>query len=181
MLGDSAGGATLPMTYEIRPAVASDQPFLWQMLYYAAHMDEGGESLESAHGNPLLAPYVEGYGRPGDLGVIAIDAATSTNAGAAWIRTMPAGWPLHRFVDAATPELAIAVTPAYVGRGAGTQMIARLMHSAAAIYPAIALSVRSNNPAKALYERMGFATVAEITNRVGSTSFIMRAALARPR
>ena len=94
---------------------------------------------------------------------------------------MPAGWPLHRFVDAATPELAIAVTPAYVGRGAGTQMIARLMHSAAAIYPAIALSVRSNNPAKALYERMGFATVAEITNRVGSTSFIMRAALARPR
>ena len=46
MLGDSAGGATLPMTYEIRPAVASDQPFLWQMLYYAAHMDEGGESLD---------------------------------------------------------------------------------------------------------------------------------------
>ena len=144
-------------------------------------MDEGGESLESARVNPILAPYVEGYGRPGDLGVIAIDAATSTNAGAAWIRTMPAGWPLHRFVDAAIPELAIAVVPAYVGRGAGTRMIAHLMDSAAAIYPAIALSVRSTNPAKALYERMGFATVAEITNRVGGTSFIMRAALARPR
>jgi len=169
------------MTYEIRPAVASDQSFLWQMLYYAAHMDEGGESLESARVNPMLAPYVEGYGRPGDLGVIAIDAAKSTNAGAAWIRTMPAGWPLHRFVDAAIPELAIAVVPAYVGRGAGTRMIAHLMDSAAAIYPAIALSVRSRNPAKALYERMGFATVAEIANRVGGTSFIMRAALARPR
>jgi GNAT superfamily N-acetyltransferase len=169
------------MTCEIRPAVASDQSFLWQMLYYAAHMDEGVEPIESARVNPMLAPYVEGYGRPGDLGVIAIEAATSTNDGAAWIRTMPAGWPLHRFVDAAIPELAIAVVPAYVGRGAGTRMIAHLMDSAAAIYPAIALSVRSTNPAKALYERMGFATVAEITNRVGGTSFIMRAALARPR
>jgi ribosomal protein S18 acetylase RimI-like enzyme len=169
------------MTCEIRPAVASDQPFLWQMLYYAAHMDEGAESLESARVNPMLAPYVEGYGRQGDLGVTAIDSITHTNAGAAWIRTMPAGRPLHRFVDAAIPELAIAVAPAYVGRGAGTRMIARLMDSAAAIYPAIALSVRSSNPSKALYERMGFATVAEITNRVGGTSFIMRAALARPR
>ena len=169
------------MTYEIRAAVASDQSFLWQMLYYAAHMDEGGESLEFARVNPTLAPYVEGYGRSGDLGVIAIDSLTHTNAGAAWIRTMPAGWPLHRFVDAATPELAIAVAPVYVGCGAGTQMIAHLMDSAAAIHPAIALSVRSSNPAKALYERMGFATVAEITNRVGGTSFIMRAALARPR
>lgn len=165
------------MKYELRAAVSDDQPFLWQMLYYAAHMDESGEPPESARANPELAPYVEGFGRRGDLGVIALESATGAPAGAAWIRTMPAAWPLYRFVAASTPELAIAVTPAHIGRGAGSLMIPCLLASAAALYPAVALSVRANNPAKSLYQRMGFTTVAEITNRVGGKSFIMRAGL----
>ena len=93
---------------------------------------------------------------------------------------MPPAWPLYRFVDAGTPELAIAVAPAHIGRGAGSQMIARLLADATAIYPAVALSVRAGNPAKALYECMGFVIVAEITNRVGGKSFIMRAPLTWP-
>ncbi len=165
------------MIYQLRLALTDDQPLLWQMLYYAAHMHESDEPLESARVNPDLMPYVEGYGRTGDLGVIAIDSEINAHIGAAWIRVMPPAWPLYRFVDAATPELAIAVTPAHVGRGAGTQMLARLLADAATIHSAIALSVRANNPAKALYERMGFAVLAEITNRVGGKSFIMRAAL----
>ena|SRR5579859_7767586 len=165
----------------LRTALPKDQPFLWEMLYYAAHMDEGGEPPESARTNPTLAPYVEGFGRPDDIGVIALDAATGALAGAAWIRRMPAAWPLYRFVDASTPELAIAVTPVHVGRGAGSLMLARLIADAAAIHSAIVLSVRSNNPAKALYERHGFSIVTEITNRVGSTSFIMNLALNRSR
>ena len=36
------------MDYTIRPVSTDETPFLWQMLYYAAHLDEGGESLESA-------------------------------------------------------------------------------------------------------------------------------------
>jgi ribosomal protein S18 acetylase RimI-like enzyme len=168
------------MIYELRVAAADDRPFLWQMLYYAAHMDESGEPLESARVNPDLIPYVEGFGRFGDVGVIAIDAATGNAVGAAWLRSMPATWPLYSFVDAATPELAIAVDPSHIGRGAGSQMLACLVNSAATIYPAVALSVRANNPAKALYERNGFVIVAEITNRVGGKSFIMRAALTRP-
>ncbi len=167
------------MTYELRAATRDDRDFLWQMLYYAAHMNEGGETPESARVNPDLRPYVEGFGRRGDLGVIAIDRATLTQAGAAWIRTMPAGWPLHRYVDATTPELAIAVAPEYIGRGVGSQMITQVLEAAAAIYPAVALSVRASNPAKRLYERMGFAIVAEITNRVGGKSVIMRATLGR--
>ena len=168
------------MTYELRAATAYDRAFLWKMLYYAAHMEESGEPPESALVNPDLVPYVEGFGRDGDLGVIAIEAATRMAAGAAWIRTMPATWPLYRFVDAATPELAIAVEPAHIGRGVGSQMIAHLLTSSAAIYPAVALSVRANNPAKALYERVGFVIVSTITNRAGGTSFIMQAALTRP-
>jgi ribosomal protein S18 acetylase RimI-like enzyme len=169
------------MTYALRPAIASDEPFLWQMLYYAAHMDESGEPLESAGFNPDLAPYVQGFGILGDLGIIASDATNGIAAGAAWIRVMPAGWALHRFIDAAIPELAIAVTPAHIGRGAGSQMLARLLADASPFYPAVALSVRENNPARALYERTGFATVATIANRVGGESLVMRATLVRSR
>jgi GNAT superfamily N-acetyltransferase len=168
------------MTWELREAVANDRPFLWRMLYYAAHMDETDESLQSVRSNPDLMPYVEGFGRPGDLGVIAFDSATRFSIGGAWIRVMPAGWPLYRFVDSTTPELAIAIAPAHVGRGAGSKMLARLLSDAAVIYPTIALSVRANNPAKVLYERMGFAIVAEITNRVGGKSYLMRARLGNP-
>jgi ribosomal protein S18 acetylase RimI-like enzyme len=165
----------------LRAAVPDDQPFLWQMLYYAAHMDESGETPESARANPDLAPYVEGFGRRDDCGVIALDDVTGARAGAAWIRRMPAAWPLYRFVEASTPELAIAVAPAHIGRGTGSLMLARLLADAAAIHCAIVLSVRASNPAKALYERLGFTTVAEITNRVGSTSLIMKVALTSAR
>jgi ribosomal protein S18 acetylase RimI-like enzyme len=158
----------------LRAAVPDDQPFLWQMLYYAAHMDESGESSESARTNPDLSPYVEGFGRSGDFGVIAVDTATGVRIGAAWIRQMPAMWPLYHFVAAVTPELEIAVRPAHIGRGAGSLMRARLLSYAAATHSSIVLSVRANNPAKTLYERLGFDIVAQITNRVGGKSFIMK-------
>jgi ribosomal protein S18 acetylase RimI-like enzyme len=168
------------MTYEIRAAHGDDREFLWQMLYYAAHMDESGEPPESARSNPDLRPYVEDFGRRGDIGVIAVDCASHAKAGAAWIRIMPAGWPLHHYVEATTPELAIAVAPEHLGHGAGSRMITQVLKAAAAIYPAVALSVRANNPARRLYERIGFAIIAEITNRVGGKSLIMRAKLSRP-
>jgi ribosomal protein S18 acetylase RimI-like enzyme len=162
------------MKIELRRAVPDDQEFLWQMLYYAAHMDEGGEAPESARSNPALAPYVEGFGQADDVGVIAIDTVSDERVGAAWIRPMPAAWPLYEVVEPGTPELAIAVTPLYIGRGVGGWMIARLLDDAVAYHRAIMLSVRANNPAKGLYERHGFRVVAEITNRVGSKSLIMK-------
>jgi len=36
--------------------------------------------------------------------------------------------------------------------------------------PAIVLTVRSDNPAKKLYEHFGFVTINEVTNRVGTSS-----------
>jgi hypothetical protein len=54
------------MTYELRTAVVNDHAFLWQMLYYAAYMNESCEPPpESARVNPDLLLYVEGLGRSG--------------------------------------------------------------------------------------------------------------------
>ncbi len=78
------------MNYTIRPALKFDEPFLWQMLYYAAHMDENGVAPESAQTNPDLAYYVENWTRrEGDLGFVAI-SSNGSSIGAAWISVMPA-------------------------------------------------------------------------------------------
>ena len=77
------------MDYRIRLVITEDEPFLWEMLYYAAHMDEGEEPLELAKTNPDLAPYVTNWGGTGDVGVIAIDSQTQAKVGAAWVRRMP--------------------------------------------------------------------------------------------
>jgi ribosomal protein S18 acetylase RimI-like enzyme len=160
------------MDYTIRPALKSDEPFLWQMLYYAAHMDEDGVAPESARTNPDLAYYVENWSeRRGDFGCI---ATTDRQAiGAAWIRIMPPESPLYRIADAQARELAIATIPEHVGRGAGTKLLRHLLEIARANCPAIVLSVRANNPARRLYERFGFAIVAQVTNRVGTISHVM--------
>jgi GNAT superfamily N-acetyltransferase len=161
--------------YSIVAATRASQAFLWQALYYAAHMDEEPNILpESAKTNPALTPYVTGWGdQAGDLGFLALTGNRSA-VGAAWLRLMPADWPLYRHVGSNIPELAIAVLPNYIGRGVGGKLLRALVEAAGASHPGIVLSVRENNPAKRLYERFGFAAVARITNRVGGTSIVMK-------
>ncbi len=59
------------------------------MLYEAARMAEDGHiSYEPATGDPYLARYAQGWGRPGDIGVGAFDIATGLPVGAAWVRVL---------------------------------------------------------------------------------------------
>ena len=162
-----------PVDYLIRPAAKSDESFLWQMLYYAAHMDEDGASMESARANPDLMGYVEDWGeRNGDLGLIAEDEL-GQKSGAAWIRVMPDNSPLYRIVDRGIPELAIAIAPEHIGAGIGSRLLTHLLEAARGQYRGIVLSVRSSNPAKRLYERLNFRTIKTILNRVGTESLVM--------
>lgn len=151
---------------EIRVATSADERVLWQMLYYAAHMDEdGAESYLDAQTDPFLAAYVAGWGRPGDIGLIAW--RETTPMGAVWSRMLPT--PLV----AGTPELAVAVVPAYQRDGIGTRLLAAYREFARAHLPAVALSVRVGNPAYRLYLRSGFTSVGTIVNRVGAVSNVM--------
>jgi ribosomal protein S18 acetylase RimI-like enzyme len=143
------------------------------MLYYAAHLDEEGADPASARTNPALRGYVEEWmHRPGDCGFVAVTADSRT-VGAAWVRAIPNN-PLYKFVETGTPELAIAVTPEFLGRGVGTLLLHQLLRATRGMHRALVLSVRASNPAKRLYERFGFGTVASITNRVGTLSEVMR-------
>ena len=50
------------MSYRIRPVTKDDEPFLWEMLYHAAHMaEEGAISSEAAKQN-LIYEICQGLG-----------------------------------------------------------------------------------------------------------------------
>ena len=154
-----------------RPLTAQDEPLLWQMLMFAAQET----SLEAVKAHPALVHYVLGWGRAGDMGLAAQAGFVTEAVGAAWLRLTSADDKGFGYIDDATPELAIALQPAYHGRGIGTQMLRTLLDEARQIYPAVSLSVRGSNPAVRLYERVGFRKVegSDVVNRVGSISFTM--------
>ncbi len=158
----------------IRPARQDDEPFLWHMLYYAAHMSEDGEtSPDAAKNDAGLQKYVQGWGRETDIGVLALHPHDQRLLGAAWIRLLVEDRKMSPMIPDGTPELAIAVLPDYIGQGIGTQMLKQLLPAANQAYPAVMLSVRVNNPARYLYERMGFEIIDTARNRVGSESLVM--------
>ena len=157
----------------IRAATAADEPFLWEMLYFAANMAEDqAASAAVAKSHPYLAAYVVGGGRAGDLGVVAVGSGLPL--GAAWLRVLHGA---HKHYSAAAdgiPELALAVRPELIGQGLGTQLRRARLGAARGRYPAIVLSVRAANPAQRLYERLGFVVVDTVVNRVGGRSHVMQ-------
>ncbi len=158
------------MDFSLRPAAPDDVPFLWDMLYYAAHKsEEGVASSDALHGDPRLNMWVNDWGSAGDHGIIAFGPLTQRRLGAAWLRILPEGFSTG-YVDDETPELAIAVAPACMGQGIGSALLAALIDAVKDDIPAIVLTVRQGNPARRLYERHGFAHIGDVTNRTGHTS-----------
>jgi ribosomal protein S18 acetylase RimI-like enzyme len=154
----------------IRRATAEDEGFLWEMLAEAAR-----ETSRAVAQTPATARYVEGWGRDGDLGFVA-EADDGASMGAAWLRRLRGENKGYGYVDDETPELAIAVRPGTRGAGIGARLLAQLLEAAKPAYRSISLSVRADNPAVNLYERVGFRAVedSQRTNRAGETSITMK-------
>src|SRR5438067_13600376 len=125
----------------IRPAGPDDLPFLREMCAYAAQWrPEDMENRHAALQDPHLSRYIDGWGRPGDVAVVAEERGRPV--GAAWVRLFPADRPGFGFVDDRTPELSIAVEPDHRRRGVGLALLRALIREAASAgFPAISLSV----------------------------------------
>ena len=55
-------------------ATSDDEPFLREMLYAALYVPAGADPFpRSVLAEPAIAAYVQGFGRPGDVGVVADD------------------------------------------------------------------------------------------------------------
>jgi len=153
---------------------------MWEILYEAAHVfEEEGVGPAEMRSNPDLYRHVAGWGRSGDLGVVAeVDGVAR---GAAWLRLLVGTeCEVAEYVDELTPELVIAVLPGHEGRGIGTALLTTLLEAAVGLYPAIMLTARVSNPAIRLYERLGFRVTKSMTNRVGTRSVAMQLDLAAP-
>lgn len=145
--------------YRLRPGTPDDEGFLWEMLYEAACWRPEGPrpAREKVFSNPALAHYVEGWGRPGDAAVVAFDQDSGERVGGAWYRLMPPEDPGYGFVDAATPEVSIAVVREHRGAGIGSALLRAIMDTARSDgFAALSLGVEEDNPAISLYERAGF-------------------------
>ncbi len=165
----------------VRPAVADDEPFLWEMLYEAVHWgpEESGPKPrpEKLLTEPGLRRYLEGWGREGDFAVVALDADGGNRVGAAWFRLFSASEPGYGFVDEKTPELAVAVAGDWRGRGVGGALLAALKEAAKTDrFHALSLSVQKTNPAAGLYRRMSFVEI-----RDDGDDWTMKAELTGPK
>jgi GNAT superfamily N-acetyltransferase len=154
----------------IRRGGRTDVPFLRDMLRHAYYWRWGTPEAEEIP----ASRYVEGFGRPGDAAVIALDEGFPV--GAAWYRVFRTGAPGYGFVDESTPELSIAVVPSRRGRGIGDELLSALIERARLEgYTALSLSVERQNPALHLYERFGFRPVEE-----RGDTLVMKADLREP-
>jgi ribosomal protein S18 acetylase RimI-like enzyme len=145
-------------TLVIRRSRSDDAQFLREMLFEAAYWRAGKQrpSLEEGLARPDLAKVLAGWGRTGDLALVATDGL-GERIGAAWMRLWTADDHVHGFVDAQTPELGIGVQRDFRRHGVGTALLLALLGRAREDgVPRVSLSVEIENVARLLYERFGF-------------------------
>ena len=119
--------------------------------------DKPTPTADEVMADPHLAVYLEGWPRPGDHGLI---AEQDRPLGAAWYRTYAAAHPGYGFVAEDIPELSIAVVDSHRQQGIGRQLLVGLTEASEAQgHAALSLSVNLDNPARHLYESVGFQPV----------------------
>jgi ribosomal protein S18 acetylase RimI-like enzyme len=142
-----------------RGAGAEDFSFLATMLGEAAvwRPDKPTPTAEQVMADPRYAMYLAGWPRHDDYGLV---AEHDGPVGAAWYRTYTDAAHGHGFVAEDVPELSIAVVASRRREGIGRRLLLGLIEASGAQgCRALSLSVAENNPARGLYESVGFVLV----------------------
>jgi GNAT superfamily N-acetyltransferase len=139
----------------IRKGSPADVPFMRSMLAHAY-----GWRVNAFDADIPLTRYVDNWGRPGDVALIAHE--TGNRVGAAWFRLFRAGEPGYGFVDEQTPELSISVVPSRRRHGVGQELLDALIEAARTDgHEQVSLSVEKDSAAVPFYERNGFTSAGE--------------------
>lgn len=157
--------------YLIRNLRPAEYPLLADFLYMAIFVPPGQQPPpREVLALPDMQVYIQDFGRgTGDRAVAA--EAAGRLVGAAWARIVED----YGHVDDDTPSLAVAVEAPYRGQGIGGALLRALLDQLAqAGYRRASLSVQKENPAVALYRRLGFQTLRET-----ESEYIMVNTLAR--
>lgn len=151
-----------------------DFDFLATMLGEAAvwRPDKPTPTGEQVMADPRYALYLAGWPRRGDYGLVAEQEGP---VGAAWYRTYTESNHGYGFVAEDVPELSIAVIASRRHEGIGRRLLRDLIDASVAQgWRALSLSVAENNPARGLYESVGFVLV----DRQGHSCTMVRQAAA---
>ena len=146
---------------EIRDLRPDETSFLRDMLYTALAWRPNVElpPREWVLEHPQVAPFHTAWGRGGDVGLVAEE--DSTPIGLAWYRFFTEEEHGEGYVDEKTPEVAVAVVDGHRGKGIGTALMEAIHARARADgVDRISLSVDHDNPARHLYERLGYVALA---------------------
>jgi GNAT superfamily N-acetyltransferase len=142
---------------EIRDLRKDEIGFLHEMLYAALDWRPDLElpPVELVLAHPQVVVFHEGWGRPGDTALVA--ELAREKLGLVWYRLFTEASHGEGFVDEQTPELAIAVVETFRGRGIGAELMSAAHRRAREDgVERLSLSVDADNPAKRLYERLGY-------------------------
>jgi len=156
----------------LRLVEPQESALIFSFLTLAARMKESGEPIQKALVDEQLTKYWLGWGRPADLGVVAVRSLDALPLSCAWLRQLPEGD--EGYVATGVLELAFGTIESERGRGVGSQTLMALLERARSVALGVSLSVRAENPAVRLYQRLGFRTTSQIVNRVGGQSLTMQ-------
>ena len=127
------------------------------MLYAALAWRPGVElpPVEWVLAHPQVVVFHEGWGRPGDTALVAEE--NGRRLGVVWYRLFTEAEHGAGYVDEETPELAVAVVDGSRSRGIGRRLM-EAVHERAHDdgISRISLSVDPDNPARRLYEALGY-------------------------
>ncbi len=159
----------------LRAVQPTESTLIFSFLTIAARVGESGEPIQKVLTDPGLTKYWKDWGREGDVGVVAESVAAGYPVGCAWVRLFSREKPGYGYVGDDIPELGIGTIAAARGQGVGTRVMGRLLDVCRGRFGGVSLSVRKNNPAIRLYERLGFQRVpgSPSTNRVETESIVM--------
>ena len=134
--------------------------------------DKPKPTADQVLADPRYALYLDGWPRQGDHGLV---AEQDGPVGAAWYRTYTQANHGHGFVAEDVPELSIAVIASRRHQGIGRLLLIGLIEASEVQgYAALSLSVNHDNPARGLYESVGFQPVGQ--PRESALTMIRRAA-----
>jgi GNAT superfamily N-acetyltransferase len=147
-----------------RPLKIHETAFLREMLWEAIFLPEETKRIltKTLLDHPDIRKYYSGWGRKGDIAIVALQRQSGMLTGCAWGRLFNATDKGYGTIGDEIPELSIAVDPAFRNRGIGTKLLQKLMEDFTKKgYPKLSLSVHKDNPGLHLYYRAGFKVIAE--------------------
>ena len=144
--------------FKIRTATINDLLFLKKMLFEASYWRQNISKPDFEQGlqRADLKYLLEDWGRKGDTGIIAEDNHNNP-IGAAWYRFWIEEKHSYGYISESIPELTLAVSEKWRGKGVGRELIKRLIAEVKnQNLTKVSLSVEKENFAINLYQKVGF-------------------------